>query len=241
MPKITEGVYFIPGQDEMIPDSHTYVVGNPSSKDLSLIDPGVTGKGKYKMEAIKEMGIELADIKRVIMTHTHFDHIGCLSEIKKKIPGAELWIHTLEADPLEKGDERTLYGMEMFQQMCQMQYHLKPGAFILQVDRKLQGGETLEIGDMEWEVIHIPGHSMGSIALYYKAKKILIPGDVVYADYAIGRFDLYGANAGDLKKSLLKLAKQEVEILLPGHNRIVTKLQPDYVLQTVKQWEPSLA
>ncbi len=240
MPEITEEVYFIPGQDEMIPDSHTYVVGNPASKDLSLIDPGVTGKGSYKLEMMEQMRIELSDIKRVIMTHTHFDHIGCLSEIRKKIPEVKLWIHTLEADPLEKGDEKTVYGMKMFQLMCQMQYRVKSGAFKLQADRKLQGGETLEIGGMEWEVIHIPGHSVGSIALYHRTKRILIPGDVVYADYAIGRFDLHGANAGDLKKSLMRLAKEEVDILLPGHNRIVTKVEPDYILKTAKQWESYL-
>ena len=94
--------------------------------------------------------------------------------------------------------------------------------------------------DMKWEVIHIPGHSMGSIALYNPAKEILIPGDVVYADYAIGRFDLYRANAGDLKKSLMKLAEMKVEMLLPGHNRTVTKVQPDYILKTAKQWESYL-
>ncbi len=241
MPQVSEGVYFIPGQDEMIPDSHTYVVGKVSSKDLSLIDPGVSGKGNYKLDTIEEMGIQLTDIKRVIMTHTHFDHIGCFSEIKAKIPGAELWIHKQEADLLEKGDERTVYGMKMFQLMCQTQYHMKPGAFKLPVDRKLEGGETLQIGGLEWDVIHIPGHSIGSIALYHKPKKILIPGDVVYADYAIGRFDLHGANAGELKKSLMKLGKEEVEILLPGHNRIVTKLESNYILQTLKQWESYLA
>jgi glyoxylase-like metal-dependent hydrolase (beta-lactamase superfamily II) len=240
MPKIIDGVYFIPGQDEMIPDSHTYVVGNLSSKDLSLIDPGLAGKGNYKMGSIKKMGIELKDIKRVIMTHTHFDHMGSLSEIRKEIPKAELWIHTLEANSIENGDERTVYGMEMFQQMCQMQYGIKPGAFTFQVDRKLEGGETIEVGGMRWELIHIPGHSMGSIALYYKPKKILIPGDVIYADYAIGRFDLHGANGKDLKKSLMRLAEQEVEILLPGHNQIVTKLPSDYIRQTARQWEPYL-
>jgi glyoxylase-like metal-dependent hydrolase (beta-lactamase superfamily II) len=240
MPKIIEGVYFIPGQDEMIPDSHTYVVGNPSSRDFSLIDPGLPGKGNYKLESIKKMGIELEDIKRVIMTHTHFDHIGSLSEIREKIPESELWIHSLEAAPIENGDERTIYGMEMFQQMCQMQYGIKPGAFTFRVNRKLEGGETIEIGGMNWDVIHIPGHSMGSIALYYKPKKILIPGDVIYADSAIGRFDLHGADGAELKKSLMRLAEQEVEILLPGHNRIVTKLQSDYILQTARQWEPYL-
>ena len=142
---------------------------------------------------------------------------------------------------MEQGDERTIYGMDMFKSMCQTQYGFKPGAFRFNVNRKLQGGESLEIGGMGWEVIHIPGHSMGSIALYDNSRKALIPGDVVYADYAIGRFDLHGANASELKKSLLKLAKLEVDILLPGHNRIVEKVPNGYIRETAKQWEPYLA
>lgn len=159
MPKITDEIYFIPGRDEMIPDAHTYIVGQLGSKDLSLIDPGLYGKGAYKIEAIRKAGIALEEIRRVIMTHTHFDHISALSEIQRHIPWAELWVHQAEGDPLEQGDERTVYGMEMFQQVCQMQYGIRNGAFRLQVHRKLQGGETLEIGGMSWEVIHIPGHS----------------------------------------------------------------------------------
>jgi len=241
MGKVSEGVYFIPGQDEMIPDSHTYVVGNPSSKDLSLVDPGLTGKGKYKVQALQKLGIELSSIKRIIMTHTHFDHIGCLSEIQKHIPGAEVWIHAREADPLEKGDDSTVYGMDMFRKMCQMQYGLQADAFRLKVHRKLEGGESLELGGMVWEVIHIPGHSMGSVALYNKVDKILIPGDVVYADYAIGRFDLHGADAAELKKSLHRLGELQVNVLLPGHNDIVEKLPASYIQDTAKQWEAYLA
>lgn len=240
MPKITEGVYFIPGQDEMMPDSHTYVIGNPSTKDLSLVDPGLLGKGEYKMDSIQKMGIDPEDIQRVIMTHTHFDHIGALSEVQKRIPRAELWIHRLEGEPLEQGNERTVYGMDMFRQVCQMQYGIKPGTFTFKVHRKLQGGETLKIGNIAWEVIHIPGHSPGSVGLYDSAEKILIPGDVLYADYAIGRFDLFGADGEELKKSLTRLSQQKVETLLPGHNRIVQKLPADYILQTLKQWEPYL-
>jgi glyoxylase-like metal-dependent hydrolase (beta-lactamase superfamily II) len=63
---------------------------------------------------------------------------------------------------------------------------------------------------------------------------------VVYADYAIGRFDLHGANASELKKSLVQLAEREVDILLPGHNRIVEKVPADYILKTARQWEPYL-
>ncbi len=65
---------------------------------------------------------------------------------------------------------------------------------------------------------------MGGIALYHSSLKILIPGDVVYADYAIGRFDLHGANPDQLKKSLYRLADLEIDMLLPGHNQIVKGL-----------------
>jgi len=234
--QVTEGVYFIQGQDEFIPDSHVYVVGKPELEDLSIIDAGLMGKGDYKIRSIQNLGIELKSIKRVIMTHTHLDHIGCLTGILERIPWAELWVHDVEAQALESGDERTVYGMEMFKSMCMMQYNLKPGDFIMRVDRKLNGEENLELGGINWEVMHVPGHSPGSIGLYNRERKILIPGDVVYADYAIGRFDLHGASGAEHKKSLFRLAELEVDILLPGHNRIVTNLPPGYIADTARQW-----
>jgi hydroxyacylglutathione hydrolase len=223
-----------------MPDSHAYVLGKPSSQNLSLVDAGLTGKGSYKIQAIQKAGIELSSIKRVIMTHTHLDHIGCFAEMRSQLPWAELWVHRSEADLLEQGEERSVYGMDMFRGFCQEQLGLKPGAFKFQVHQKLQGGETLDLGDMVWEVIHIPGHSMGSIGLYQRSMKILIPGDVVYADHAIGRFDLFGADPSELKKSLMRLAELEVDILLPGHNQIVKDLPKGYILKTAKQWEPHL-
>ena len=121
-----------------------------------------------------------------------------------------------------------------------MQYRIKEGAFKFKVNRKLQGGDSLNIGKMTWEVLHIPGHSMGSIALYCREKKTLIPGDTVYADYAIGRFDLHGANASDLKNSLMRLAELEVDTLLPGHNQIVKNVPKGYIQKTARQWETYL-
>jgi hydroxyacylglutathione hydrolase len=241
MPQMIEGVYFIPGQDEFIPDSHVYVIGKPSSRDLSMVDAGLMGKGAYKIRTVESLGIQLGNIKRIIMTHTHLDHIGCLAEVRERIPDAELWVHASEAEPLEKGDERTVYGMEMFRTMCQAQYGLKPGDFSFKADKKLYGKEVLEIGGMNWEVLHIPGHSAGSIALYDRLSKTLIPGDVVYADYAIGRFDLHSADGPKLRESLMKLAELEVDILLPGHNRVVKGLNPGYIRETAKQWAPYLS
>ena len=233
-------MYYIEGQDEMILDSHVYVLGRPESGDLSIIDAGLVGKGAYKINAMLSAGIDLDSVQRIILTHTHFDHIGCLSEIREHIPRAELWVHVNEAQSLEDGDDRIVYGMEMFKTMCMAQYAIEPGAFRYHVDKTLHGGEYVKLGGMEWEMLFIPGHSPGSIGLYNTAGKILIPGDVVYSDYAIGRFDLYKADGSDLRDSLLKLSALDVRILLPGHNRINTDLPDGYIKDTLKQWEQYL-
>ncbi|MCX8021799.1 MAG: MBL fold metallo-hydrolase [Syntrophorhabdaceae bacterium] len=240
MALVTKGVYFIKGQDEMIPDSHVYVIGDPSSKDLSIIDVGLAGKGRYKINSLLKEGLDLLSIRRIILTHTHFDHIGCIGEIKKEIPHAEIWVHRAEGELLEKGDDRAVYGMDMFKEMCTMQYGIKRDAFRMKVDRMLEGGEVLEIGDMVWEVIPIPGHSMGGIALYSPSHEVLIPGDVIYADYAIGRFDLFGADGKILRESLNRLSSLKIDILLPGHNDIVKGLPDGYVRKVLKMWEPYL-
>jgi hydroxyacylglutathione hydrolase len=64
---------------------------------------------------------------------------------------------------------------------------------------------------------------------------------VVYADYAIGRFDLHGANSRELRNSLLRLAALEVDMLLPGHNRIVKDLPSGYIAETARRWAPYLS
>jgi hydroxyacylglutathione hydrolase len=237
MNKITEGIYMAPGRDEMLPDCHMYLIGMPESKDLTIIDAGLVGKGGFKMGSILESGIALEDIKRVIMTHTHLDHSGCLQEIFERMPWIELWVHASEGEQLETGDERTVYGMEMFKTMCQSQYHLKNGDYKLKVHRKLNDGDDLKIGGMMWKVIHIPGHSAGCIALYEAEEKILIPGDVVYADHAIGRYDLHGADPGQHLNSLTLLSGLDVKMMLPGHNRIMNHVPDGYIKETLQQWK----
>ncbi len=239
--QVTQGVYFIQGQDEFIPDSHVYVLGEPGSGDLTLIDAGLMGKGGYKLERLEAIGMDPKGFKRIIMTHCHLDHIGCLPELLSEMDQAELWVHESEAEALEKGDERVVYGMDMFKGMCQAQYGLKDGVFRFEVQRKLRDGDRVSLGQEEWEVLHIPGHSPGSIALYHAMHKILIPGDTLYADYAIGRFDLFGASGPQLKESLMRLAELEVEILLPGHNRIMKGVPKGYAAQVASQWAPYLS
>ena len=86
MPKITEEVFYIPGRDAFMPDSHAYVLGKPISEDLSVVDAGLLGKGSYKIQSIQKAGIKLSSIKGIILTRMHLDHIGCVAEILKRLP-----------------------------------------------------------------------------------------------------------------------------------------------------------
>jgi len=238
--KVIEGIYFIPGRDEMIPDSHVYILGDSHSRDLSMVDVGLMGRGDEKLDHIEQAGIGLKDIKRIIFTHTHFDHIGCIKEIIAGLPDAEIWVHQIEGDYLERGDERIIHGNEMFAGFIRSQYGVKDGFYQLSVHRKLGEGDVLEIGGLRWEVLHIPGHSAGGIALYNPKNKVLIPGDTVYADYNIGRFDLYSADGNQLRHSLERLSQLETEILLPGHNRILKQGAAESIRETLVRWKQYL-
>ncbi|MDQ1237860.1 MAG: hydroxyacylglutathione hydrolase [Thermodesulfobacteriota bacterium] len=237
---VVEGIRWIPGRDKFLPDSHVYVIGEPESHDLSLVDCGLMEMGSYKIEALESGGIDLNHVHRFILTHTHMDHIGCLAELLAVIPHAEVWVHEAEGAFLERGDSRIVFGNKMFESMIRTQYAVDENSFTFKVHRKLTGGEILMLGGVEIEVIHLPGHSCGSIGLYNRANKLLMSGDTIYADGAIGRYDLYSADSGELKRSLEFLSKLDLDILLPCHNRIVRSGAKPMVENTVRQWSPIL-
>jgi len=112
----------------------------------------MAGKWDHKKRTIRERNIALEDIRRIIMTHTHLDHSGCLPEIFRDLTEVELLVHAVEGTQLEQWDERTLYGMDMFKVMCQGQYRLGNGDYRMKVHRKLNDGDELNIGDMKWKV-----------------------------------------------------------------------------------------
>jgi len=238
--QVVDGVWWVPGRDKFFPDSHVYVIGKAGGGDFTLVDCGLTDMGTYKLEELDSAGIPLKEIRRVIMTHTHFDHIGCLPEIREAIPEIEVWVHKDEAAYLERGDPRIVYGNSMFESVVRSQYNLPDDFFRISVSRKLEGGEVLSLGGLTFRVIHLPGHSVGSIGLYNDGQRILLSGDTIYADGAIGRYDLVSADPSELKRSLHLVAELGVDVLLPCHNRIVKSGAGPMVLETVRQWAPLL-
>lgn len=235
--KVIEGVWWIPGRDKFLPDSHMYVIGEAESDDFTLVDCGLMEMGSYKLEELDRGGVPLNKVKRIIMTHTHLDHIGCIKDILEAAPDVEVWGHKEEAAYLERGDDRIVFGNKMFESMIRSQYAIPDGYFTTKVHKKLEGGEDLSLGGLRFRVIHLPGHSAGSIGLFNEEHRMLMSGDTIYADGAIGRYDLFSADPGALKLSLGIIAELNVEILLPCHNRIVRRGAGPMVQSTVRQWQ----
>ena len=89
------------------------------------------------------------------------------------------------------------------------------------VDVRLINGDTINIGDEAFEVIHTPGHTPGSMCLYSKVSKSLISGDTIFAYGSFGRYDFPGGDPVLLIQSIEKLAELDVKNLYPGHELYV--------------------
>lgn len=146
----------------------------------------------------------------LIFTHAHIDHIAGAFEIRRAFPEIPVLIHELE--------ERWLLDPEL---------NLSASAGIPvtapQATRLLKGGDTLDLADVHWRVLHVPGHSPGSIALWCERAHTLFGGDALFSG-SIGRTDFPGCSFEDLERSIrTKLyTLPDQTVVLPGHGPSTT-------------------
>ncbi|MCJ2534379.1 MAG: MBL fold metallo-hydrolase [Candidatus Thermoplasmatota archaeon] len=199
-------------------DSNVYVIiGNTPT----VIDTGTGLYNKEIMEAIKKF-TDPATIKQIILTHEHFDHVGgTLDILKATNDNAKVFAHKNAVNKLKKGESSfaRLLGCVMPK---------------IQVDTPLSDGENVVLGDEEFEVMYTPGHSLGSMCLYNKGKKVLISGDTIFAHGDFGRYDLPGGNFQSLVQSIQRLSDLDIIHLYPGHGPIVEEYGKNHVLQSYK-------
>ncbi len=182
-------------------DSNIYIFGD------TVVDAGTGFNFTRLMTLLGTQKRSLGDFKQLVNTHAHFDHVGG----NGYFVNAKVAIHEIEAPVLEKGDSE-LSQAKFFDGKL----HPRP------VDRRLKDGDKVKLNGVEFQVIHTPGHSPGSICLYNPGQKTLISGDTVFAD-GVGRTDVPGGDPDILAESLEKLAKLKVEKILPGHGEPVLK------------------
>lgn len=174
-----------------------YVVACPETRQALVIDPG--DEGERIWEVIVAEGY---DLKQIVNTHGHFDHLGGNSYLVGK-SGAELLIHELDLKLLETmADHAAMFGLEV-----------DPSPV---PDRLLVDDEVLKIGHLEARVLHTPGHSAGGICLLMGEH--LFSGDTLFSR-SVGRTDLPGGDFATLIDSIRRqlLVLPDTTLVHPGH------------------------
>jgi glyoxylase-like metal-dependent hydrolase (beta-lactamase superfamily II) len=166
----------------------------------TLIDPGHLRHVNDLLMRIKADNLDPDSIRLIILTHCHPDHMEGIAafpkaSVKKAISIKEFNFMEEVAKPmfLEQGISAPEYKFDFF----------------------LREGD-LTLGRLRLEVIETPGHSPGGICLYWPAQKTLFAGDLIFLQ-GVGRADLPGGDEKQLMESVRKVAKLDIELLIPGH------------------------
>jgi len=199
--KFADDIYVYEWDNYFENNCNSYYIGG---NVRALIDPGWVRYLPGLFEHMYKDGIARSDIRYIINTHSHPDHYE--GSFTFNDSDVKISLHEKEIEFM-KGE-----GIEL----CHM-FGLNPPD--VHVNLVLNEGE-LKIGDESFEISLIPGHSPGSIGLYWPARKALFAGDVVF-DQSVGRTDLPGGDGALLKKSIMELAKLDVDALFPGHMGIL--------------------
>jgi hydroxyacylglutathione hydrolase len=180
---------------------NTYLLNGPTP---ILIDPGHLAYFDHVQENLDQLGLTLADIGLVICTHAHPDHIEAVSLFKGT--GTRIAMHAADWQLVQD-----LYSHEALAGVKLSDY--EPDLFLSEGEFRVHG-EHLHI-------YHTPGHSPGSICLYWPEQRILFPGDLIFLE-GVGRSDLPGGRSDQLKQSVRRMAELEINLVLPGHGDVIT-------------------
>ncbi len=187
--------------------------------DITLIDTGSVGSGGRVLRALEELGRSPSDIKHIVITHYHMDHVGGLPEIQEYVP-ARTGVHLAEAPHIES--EALLpnpFQHPLLAKICEPYLRRNdPGA--ARVDVILDDGDEIPaLGGMR--IVHAPGHTAGSISLYFPNRGVLLVGDAM--QYKFGRLmlpsKLFTEDMAQAADSVRKLADLDFETLCFSHFR----------------------
>jgi glyoxylase-like metal-dependent hydrolase (beta-lactamase superfamily II) len=180
------------------------VVGDEHTKEAIVIDPGDDID-----EVMAILQRHTLTVKQIVVTHAHIDHVGGAMKLKR-LTGAPVLLNQNDYALLKMLDVQASWiGM--------------PAPEAVKIDASLEAGEQVRAGSLVADILHTPGHTEGSICLYFAAEKKLIAGDTLFAG-SIGRTDLPGGSYEKIMRSLHGpvLALPDETVVVPGHGPLTT-------------------
>ncbi len=180
------------------------VIGDESTHEGLVIDPGDNIEDVVSI--VRKHNLQ---IKQIVITHAHIDHVGGAMQLRAAT-GAPILLNQNDYALLKMLDAQAAWiGVA------------PPGR--VEIDHSVAQADSIKTGSLSADVIHTPGHTEGSICLYFPAEKKLIAGDTLFAG-SIGRTDLPG---GSFEKIIRSLHDKVLElpddtVVIPGHGPLTT-------------------
>jgi glyoxylase-like metal-dependent hydrolase (beta-lactamase superfamily II) len=193
--------------------TNVYVLGCLNTKQAAIIDAG--GNGPELVALAHSRGLE---ITQILQTHAHVDHVAALPYCKKATD-APIFLHH---------DDLPLYEAAV-QQGMMFGYPVDP---LPKVDEWLMDGQEVRVGELTAQVMHLPGHSPGSVAFWFESISTVFSGDVLFAG-SMGRVDLPGSNPAAQRRSLLRMRDE-----LPDNTRVLSGHGPETTIGVEKKRNP---
>jgi glyoxylase-like metal-dependent hydrolase (beta-lactamase superfamily II) len=180
------------------------VIGDETSHEAMVIDPG--DDIDQVMALVRKHALT---VKQIVITHAHIDHVGGAMKLRRLTAAPILLNHNDQALLKMLDVQAAWIGVA------------PPGK--VEVDHSVTTGDALKVGSLEANIMHTPGHTEGSVCLYFPAEQKLIAGDTLFAG-SIGRTDLPG---GDFKKIIRSLHDKllvlpDETVVVPGHGPLTT-------------------
>lgn len=188
--------------------TNCYIIEDEETKETMVIDPA--GEIEKIVEVLDILGSKL---KYIYLTHCHADHIGAVQKLKEE-KGGIILIH--------KDDYEGLLNPEI-----NLSDIMSKNEISIEADSRVNDGDVLHIGSLEFRVIHTPGHTKGGSSLYCEKEKMLFSGDTLFKGMW-GRTDLPTSNFADIISSIDSklLVLPEETIVYPGHGT-TTKIEDE--------------
>ncbi len=192
---------------------------------IVLVDTGTRKAEPLIRAGLRELGKDVEDIAVLLLTHHHLDHVGTAG-VWKRESHAEVDLHRIDAPVAAKRERRRTHGVKASMKVVAAFMGLFTPLMRgppLETDRLLSGGETLDVLGWPIEVIHAPGHTLGSCAFYAREAGILFAGDAVNGRRGTPEPPNVMEDVAASMDSYRKLIAVGAPVLLPGHGSPVQR------------------